>query len=56
MSDSTHDARQPLDLHAAALASEDFVKFAEGKAPKKVVVVPGTSTDVLAKAQAFILA
>ena len=22
MSDSTHDARQPLDLHAAALASE----------------------------------
>ena len=34
-------------IEAAALASEDFVKFAEGKAPKKVVVVPGRLVNVV---------
>ncbi|MDX9843207.1 MAG: leucine--tRNA ligase [Aquabacterium sp.] len=34
-------------IEAAALASEDFAKFAEGKAPKKVVVVPGRLVNVV---------
>jgi leucyl-tRNA synthetase len=34
-------------IEAAALASEDFVKFSEGKAPKKVVVVPGRLVNVV---------
>ena len=31
----------------AALASPDFQKFAEGKAPKKVIVVPGRLVNVV---------
>ena len=34
-------------IEAAALASADFEKFAEGKAPKKVVVVPGRLVNVV---------
>jgi leucyl-tRNA synthetase len=34
-------------IEAAALASEDFIKFAEGKAPKKVIVVPGRLVNVV---------
>jgi len=34
-------------IEAAALASPDFVKFAEGKAPKKVVIVPGRLVNVV---------
>jgi len=34
-------------IEAAALASPDFQKFAEGKAPKKVIVVPGRLVNVV---------
>jgi leucyl-tRNA synthetase len=34
-------------IEAAALASEDFAKFSEGKAPKKVIVVPGRLVNVV---------
>jgi leucyl-tRNA synthetase len=34
-------------IEAAALASEDFVKFAAGAAPKKVIVVPGRLVNVV---------
>ncbi|MBT9609152.1 MAG: class I tRNA ligase family protein, partial [Aquabacterium sp.] len=34
-------------IEAAALASEDFLKFAEGKAPKKVVIVPGRLVNIV---------
>jgi len=34
-------------IEAAALASEEFAKFAEGKAPKKVVVVPGRLVNIV---------
>jgi leucyl-tRNA synthetase len=34
-------------IEAAALASPDFVRFAEGKAPKKVVIVPGRLVNVV---------
>jgi leucyl-tRNA synthetase len=34
-------------IEAAALASDDFMKFAEGKAPKKVIVVPGRLVNVV---------
>ena len=34
-------------IEAAALASEDFHKFSEGKAPKKVIVVPGRLVNVV---------
>jgi len=34
-------------IEAAALASEDFLKFAEGKAPKKVVIVPGRLVNLV---------
>ncbi|WP_374594073.1 leucine--tRNA ligase [Aquabacterium sp.] len=34
-------------IEAAALASEDFIKFSEGKAPKKVIVVPGRLINVV---------
>ena len=30
-----------------ALASEDFIKFAEGATPKKVIVVPGRLVNVV---------
>ncbi|MFT7721274.1 MAG: leucine--tRNA ligase [Roseateles sp.] len=34
-------------IEAAALATEEFAKFAEGKAPKKVVIVPGRLVNVV---------
>jgi leucyl-tRNA synthetase len=34
-------------IEAAALASEDFAKFSEGKAPKKIVVVPGRLVNIV---------
>ncbi len=34
-------------IEAAALVCDDFVKFAEGKPPKKVVVVPGRLVNVV---------
>jgi leucyl-tRNA synthetase len=34
-------------IEAAALASPDFAKFAEGKPPKKVVVVPGRLVNIV---------
>jgi leucyl-tRNA synthetase len=34
-------------IEAAALASEDFAKFSEGKAPKKVIVVPGRLINIV---------
>jgi leucyl-tRNA synthetase len=34
-------------IEAIALASPDFEKFAEGKAPKKVVIVPGRLVNVV---------
>ncbi|WKB50966.1 leucine--tRNA ligase [Eleftheria terrae] len=34
-------------IEAAALASPDFAKFAEGKPPKKVVIVPGRLVNVV---------
>ncbi|WP_367066562.1 leucine--tRNA ligase [Oryzisolibacter sp. LB2S] len=34
-------------IEQAALASADFQKFAEGKAPKKVIVVPGRLVNVV---------
>jgi leucyl-tRNA synthetase len=34
-------------IEAVALASEDFLKFAEGKAPKKVVIVPGRLVNLV---------
>ena len=34
-------------IEAAAVASEVFVKLAEGAAPKKVIVVPGRLVNVV---------
>ena len=34
-------------IEAAATASPDFAKFAEGRAPKKVIVVPGRLVNVV---------
>ncbi len=34
-------------IEAAALASEDFIKFSEGKAPKKVIIVPGRLVNLV---------
>lgn len=34
-------------IEAAALASEEFAKFGEGKAPKKVVIVPGRLVNIV---------
>ena len=34
-------------IEAAALASPDFAKFADGRAPKKVIVVPGRLVNVV---------
>ncbi|MBV8250324.1 MAG: class I tRNA ligase family protein, partial [Comamonas sp.] len=34
-------------IEAAALANEEFQKFAEGKTPKKIVVVPGRLVNVV---------
>ncbi|MDC8787006.1 leucine--tRNA ligase [Roseateles koreensis] len=35
-------------IEAAALANEDCIKFCEGRAPKKVIVVPGRLVNVVA--------
>jgi leucyl-tRNA synthetase len=35
------------DIEAAAVASPDFAKFAEGRAPKKIIVVPGRLVNVV---------
>jgi leucyl-tRNA synthetase len=35
------------DIEAAALASPEFARFAEGREPKKVVVVPGRLVNVV---------
>jgi leucyl-tRNA synthetase len=34
-------------IEAAALKSPDFIKFSEGKRPKKVIVVPGRLVNVV---------
>jgi len=34
-------------IEATALASPDFIKFAEGKAPKKIIIVPGRLVNVV---------
>jgi len=34
-------------IEAVALASEDFAKFSEGKAPKKVIIVPGRLVNLV---------
>ncbi|TAK78159.1 MAG: leucine--tRNA ligase [Aquabacterium sp.] len=34
-------------IEAAALASEEYAKFGEGKAPKKVVIVPGRLVNIV---------
>ena len=34
-------------IEAAALASPDFVRFADGKPAKKVIVVPGRLVNVV---------
>jgi leucyl-tRNA synthetase len=35
------------EIEAAALASPDFVRFAEGKPPKKIVIVPGRLVNIV---------
>ena len=34
-------------IEAAAVGSPDFAKFAEGRAPKKIIVVPGRLVNVV---------
>jgi leucyl-tRNA synthetase len=34
-------------IEAAAVASPEFARFAEGRAPKKIVVVPGRLVNVV---------
>ena len=34
-------------VEAAALASEDFLKFSNGAAPKKIVIVPGRLVNLV---------
>jgi leucyl-tRNA synthetase len=34
-------------IEAAALANADFIKFAEGKSPKKIIIVPGRLVNVV---------
>jgi leucyl-tRNA synthetase len=40
-------AADKATIEAAAIASPDFVKFSEGKPPKKVIVVPGRLVNVV---------
>ncbi|HSI58350.1 MAG TPA: leucine--tRNA ligase [Ideonella sp.] len=40
-------AADKATIEAAALASPDFARFAEGKPPKKVVIVPGRLVNVV---------
>ena len=37
----------PFKIEAAALASEEFQKFSEGRPAKKIVVVPGRLVNVV---------
>ena len=41
------DALDPAAMRAAAAGCETVAKFAEGKAPKKIVVVPGRLVNVV---------
>jgi leucyl-tRNA synthetase len=34
-------------IEAAALANPEFAKFSEGRAPKKVVIVPGRLINIV---------
>jgi leucyl-tRNA synthetase len=34
-------------IEAAAAASPDFARFAEGRAPKKIIIVPGRLVNVV---------
>ena len=34
-------------IEAAAIANADFIKFAEGKAPKKIIIVAGRLVNVV---------
>ena len=34
-------------IEAAALANEEYQKFAEGKDPKKIIVVPGRLVNIV---------
>jgi len=34
-------------IEAAALASEDFAKFSEGKTPKKIIIVHGRLVNLV---------
>jgi len=34
-------------IEAAALATEEFARFSEGKPPKKVVIVPGRLVNIV---------
>jgi leucyl-tRNA synthetase len=34
-------------IEAAATASPDFARFAEGRAPKKIIIVPGRLVNVV---------
>jgi leucyl-tRNA synthetase len=34
-------------IEAAALANEEYQKFAEGRAPKKIIVVPGRLVNIV---------
>jgi len=34
-------------IEAAALANPDFIKFAEGKSPKKIIIVPGRLINIV---------
>ncbi|MEO8154094.1 MAG: leucine--tRNA ligase [Rhizobacter sp.] len=40
-------AADKATIEAAALANPEFIKFAEGKAPKKIIVVPGRLINVV---------
>ena len=40
-------AADKAQIEAAALASEAFIKQAEGAAPKKVIVVPGRLVNIV---------
>jgi leucyl-tRNA synthetase len=34
-------------IEATALANADFIKFAEGKPPKKIIIVPGRLVNIV---------
>ncbi len=35
------------EIESAALANADFIRFADGKAPKKIIVVPGRLVNIV---------